>query len=138
MCPGRGRRGARSSLGVPGRRVSPSPRGLTGPCLLPSPRRKPPPGAGPRGPDPYLQHEVLPLRAQDAPCPPGQRHQVRSRRPEPHRRAGCSKSGASCSHFRGAPCAPSSEAKSVNGQPRAGSVAGGPEPPSFLRSRVCA
>ena len=77
---------ARGSRGVLGRRVSPSAHRANPPPRTPSTRREHPPRAGPWRRNPPLQHEVLSLRAQDAPGPPGQRHQVSGGRP--HRRAG--------------------------------------------------
>lgn len=100
-------------LGSWGGEWAPFPSGLIRLPVSPSARRERPPRACPRGPDPPLQHEVLPLRAQDAPGPPGQRHQVRSRGAP----VGAWErliSGEPWSDFRGSLCL-SSEAKSISG-----------------------
>lgn len=92
---GGGGGGVHSPLEVTGRRVSPSPQWPNPPLGTPHPpRRKCRPRAGPRGPDPNLQHEVLSLCAQNALGPPGQGHQVRDGRSAPAGTRGCCKSGA--------------------------------------------
>ena len=78
---GPGRRRTAALVGVLGRRVSPSPHRANPPPRPPSTRREHPPRAGPWRRNPPLQHEVLSVRAQDAPGPPGQRHQVSGGRP---------------------------------------------------------